>query len=139
MPAERPPVVFARVSLAELPVPSDDFPKEVVIDSLVSKYQASKLPHAKIVEKLDRTVRDSRLAVRFHADTETLCAGCHHQSPLGTRPPPCRACHGETAEATRDKPALKVAYHRQCVGCHIEMGIGKQGCTDCHASKEVQP
>lgn len=118
--------------LATLPELSDDFPDKVVIDILADEYRGAELPHAKIVAKLDAAVRNSRLASRFHGQTEVLCAGCHHQSPIGTRPPPCRACHGQKADATEDKPALKAAYHRQCVGCHQEMKI-KDGCTDCHA------
>jgi hypothetical protein len=122
-----------------LPVPSDDYPETVVIEALVDTYEVSKLPHAKIVGKLDEIVRESKLAGRFHTDIVTLCTGCHHHSPVGTRPPPCRACHSAEADATRDFPALKVAYHRQCIGCHIAMNIQKQGCTDCHAVREVQP
>jgi hypothetical protein len=67
-----------------------------------------------------------------------MCVGCHHHSPAGARPPPCRSCHSQAADATRDRPGLKAAYHRQCLGCHIDMGVSKQGCTDCHAVKEVQ-
>jgi hypothetical protein len=133
-----PPPSFDEVRLAALPTASDDFPETVVINGLVDRYEESKLPHAKIVGKLHEIVRASTLAGRFHGDIDTLCNGCHHHSPAGTRPPPCRSCHSETADASRDKPGLKVAYHRQCMGCHIDMGIRQQGCTDCHASKEVQ-
>jgi len=136
---DAPPPVLRPVELAPLPVPSDDFPETVVIDRLADRYQASTLPHAKIVTRLDASVRSSGLAARFHGATETLCSGCHHHSPAVARPPACRSCHAEAAEATVDKPGLAVAYHRQCLGCHIAMGIGRQGCTDCHAAKEVQP
>ena len=129
--------VFSGHSLDPLPAPSDDFPETIVIETLVDAYEPSTLPHAKIVAKLDESIRESALAGRFHVDTETLCSGCHHHSPVGTRPPPCRSCHSQQADATRDRPGLKVAYHRQCVGCHIQMAIPKQGCTDCHAAREV--
>jgi hypothetical protein len=131
---ETPPAI-AEVLLAALPAPSDDFPETVVIDGMANEYEPSTLPHAKIVAKLDAAVRQSPLAGRFHATTQTLCSGCHHNTPVGTRPPPCRSCHGDTAEATVDRPDLKAAYHRQCLGCHIEMGLSQQGCTDCHAAK----
>jgi hypothetical protein len=137
-PLELPPPVPDEVRVEPLPGTSDDFPESIVIDRMVEHYEASTLPHSKIVSKLDAAVRESPLAGRFHVASGTLCAGCHHHSPVGTRPPPCRSCHGETADAITDKPGLRVAYHRQCVGCHIEMGIPKQGCTDCHAVKEVQ-
>jgi hypothetical protein len=121
--------------LAVLPDISEDFPETVVIDGLADRYGESKLPHAKIVAKLDAIVRDSALAVSFHGDTDTLCSGCHHNSPVGTRPPPCRSCHAEMGAATHDQPGLKVAYHRQCIGCHTAMDLPQQGCTDCHAAK----
>jgi hypothetical protein len=135
---DSPPPELHPVELGPLPALSDDFPETVVIDRLMDRYQASTLPHAKIVARLDASVRGSSLAGRFHGSTETLCSGCHHHSPVDVRPPACRSCHAATDEATSDRPGIKVAYHRQCVGCHIAMGIAKQGCTDCHAAKEVQ-
>jgi DnaJ-class molecular chaperone len=110
-----------------------------VISALAKSYEPVRLPHSKIVAKLDAGARASSLANRFHERTDRLCTGCHHHSPVGAPPPQCRSCHGETAAATVDKPALLVAYHRQCIGCHQAMDIKKQGCTDCHAAKEVQP
>jgi len=125
------------VVLDPLPVSSESFPEKVTIDVLVQAYEASQLPHGKIVAKLDEAIRDSSLARSFHGSTEAMCAGCHHHAPIGARPPQCRACHGSSAQPTHDQPSLKVAYHRQCIGCHQRMGIAKQGCTDCHAKKEV--
>lgn len=129
---------LAKRALDSLPETSEEFPETVVIDWLADEYQASVLPHAKIVRALDGSVRDSALAARFHGDTATLCSGCHHHSPTGLRPPACRSCHPKTADPVNDRPGLKVAYHRQCVGCHLEMGVKQQGCTDCHEMKEVQ-
>ncbi len=123
--------------IAPLPPSSDDFPETVVIDVLSSTYEPSTLPHRKMMVKLDEAVRQSRLASVLHGDVETGCEGCHHHSGNDQRPPRCRACHGEVAQARTDRPGLKVAYHRQCIGCHQRMGIDKQGCTDCHAEKEV--
>ncbi len=135
---EKPPPVVHEVSIEPLPATSDDFPDEVNIDVLVDAYEMSKLPHRQIVEKLDASVRESALAKSFHGNVEAMCAGCHHHSPPGTRPPQCRACHTLSAHATRDMPGLKAAYHRQCIGCHQRMGIDKQGCTDCHEEREAQ-
>lgn len=134
---EKPPLAEDPL-LGLLPSFSDDYPETVVIDFLVDRYEASTLPHAKIVSALETGTRESKLAAAFHEETKTLCSGCHHHTPIGVRPPPCRSCHGEKADATRDRPGLKVAYHRQCVGCHVQMGVAKQGCTDCHAAKEDQ-
>jgi hypothetical protein len=138
LPADGPPPTLEEVTLEALPATSDEFPEKVVIESLVDRYEPSTLPHSKIVGKLHTIIAESNLAGRFHGATETMCDGCHHHTPAGTRPPPCRSCHSEVADATRDKPGLKAAYHRQCMGCHIDMGIEKQGCTDCHAARGVQ-
>lgn len=139
---EEPPPLRAGLpqvaELAELPAASDDLPKKVKIDVLADEYEASEMPHMKILVRLDGPIRSSRLGRHFHGTVEAMCAGCHHHSPPGERPPRCAACHGESAAAALDKPGLKVAYHRQCIGCHIEMHIAKQGCTDCHASKGVE-
>ena len=131
--------VFREVRLQPLPAYSDDFPETVTIDAIASEYKPSVLPHGKIVAALDREVRESKLARRFHGQTEVLCSGCHHQTPMGVRPPACGSCHADAAHPTRDKPALKAAYHLQCVECHQKMSIEAQGCTDCHekASGEV--
>jgi hypothetical protein len=132
------PPTFTGITLGPLPAPSEAFPKEVTIDGLVDEYEASKLPHLQIVAKLDTAIRDSALAQRFHGTPEAMCASCHHHSPAGSRPPKCGACHTRSAHTTRDMPGLKAAYHRQCIECHQRMGIDKQGCTDCHAEREVQ-
>ncbi len=134
---EPPPAVPNTAEIAPLPPISDDFPETVVIDVLSSEYEASTMPHRKMAIRLDEAVRKSRLASVLHGDVETGCEGCHHRSERGERPPRCRACHGEAAQARVDRPGLKVAYHRQCIGCHQRMGVEKQGCTDCHGEKEV--
>ena len=133
-PADGSPVVAA---LEVLPEASDDLPDEVTIDLLVDAYEASTFPHLKIVRRFDEGIRASSLAKQFHGSTEAMCAGCHHHSPAGERPPKCSACHGDEDAATVDKPSLKVAYHRQCVTCHQRLKI-KAGCTDCHAAREGQ-
>ena len=120
-------------TMAALPNTSEAFPETVKIEVLANKYLPSLLPHKKIVDRLDRIVRGSKLAMQFHGRTEVLCAGCHHHSPVGQRPTACKSCHGDTGSRTRDRPSLKAAYHRQCIGCHQKMGIKEQGCTDCHA------
>jgi len=129
----------AETKLAPLPAVSKDFPEKVKIESIAKKYQPTEFPHLKITTRLDQIIRKSSLAGVFHGDVKTMCAGCHHHTPLGKRPPPCRDCHGPEAARTRDVPGLRAAYHRQCLGCHQEMGIKKTGCSDCHAlaPKEV--
>lgn len=135
--ANLPPLEWNEASIEPLPVASDALPETVMIDQLVDEYEGSKLPHYKIVKRLDEIARESKLATRFHGGVDTLCAGCHHHTPVGMRPPRCESCHGVTAAETVDRPDLKTAYHRQCIGCHQEMQIAEQGCTDCHAQRTL--
>ena len=128
----KPCVAASEPVLTALPKPSADFPDKIVIDGLRDEYGPSEMPHAKIVAHLLRAVQTSTLARVFHGRTETLCSGCHHESPVGERPPSCRSCHSDRNHATEDRPALKAAYHRQCIGCHEEMKLKAVGCTDCH-------
>ncbi len=137
-----PAYALSPVLLAPLPPVSEDFPETVLIDGLASEYGPSSFPHKKIVEHLAGLVGKSKLAARFHGTTDTLCAGCHHESPPGTRPPSCGSCHDKRGDPTRDKPGLQAAYHRQCLGCHQQMAIEPQGCTKgCHekAKEEGKP
>jgi hypothetical protein len=127
-----PCVPMISAELPELPDVSADFPEEIEIKILSNRYRPVKFPHKKIVARLDEMTRKSRLATRFHQKTETLCAGCHHNSPLGERVPACKSCHGDAAHSQKDLPNLTVAYHRQCIGCHQAIGHPAQGCTDCH-------
>jgi len=127
------------VALPPLPPTSDEeFPEVVVIDLLSEDYEPSEMPHAKIVKHLDDLVRKSELASAFHEATEVVCAGCHHHSPVGERPPGCESCHDLESNPIEDRPGLKAAFHRQCLGCHEQMGLEKVGCTDCHDEAEQE-
>jgi len=137
-PASLPAPGMPPVQMAELPLTSPDFPDHIELEYMPGgDYGAARLPHRLIVEKLDQAARDSKLASRFHGQVETLCAGCHHHTPLGSRPPKCQSCHAADNEPAGDRPGLKAAFHRQCIECHQQMDI-KAGCKDCHAeaSKE---
>ena len=128
----------APTTLAAPPAVGPDFPEQVVIGGLADRFAPATVPHRRIATALDKVARESRLATHFHGRTEAVCAGCHHNAPMAARPAPCRSCHGETSHASQDRPALKGALHRQCMGCHQAMGarqqgVRKQGCTDCHA------
>jgi hypothetical protein len=125
-----------------LPATSESFPETVTISTLQKKYGPSVLPHRKIVARLVELANKSPLARRFHGRVETLCAGCHHRSPAAARPPGCQSCHGRepgrSADPRADKPGLTAAYHRQCIGCHESMKIGRTGCTDCHKAGSTE-
>ena len=131
-PNGSPLAALAPVELAALPAFSESFPQALQLHVLADKYRPAPFPHGQIAAALDRAVRSSRLARRFHAKTETLCSGCHHRSSTGDPTPTCRSCHGDENAADRDLPELKAAYHRQCIGCHQAIGHPAQGCTDCH-------
>ncbi len=128
--------VFTKAVAAPLPPTSKDFPELVTIKLLAKQFQPAQLPHARIVRKLHELAGKSSLATRFHGGVQALCSGCHHNGTRtpGARPASCDACHSPRGHATRDKPGLKVAYHRQCMGCHQKMGLAHLNtCTSCHS------
>lgn len=64
------------------------------------------------------------------------CTICHHYTPEGASHPACPSCHSADLEHERtsqdiEKPSLKGAYHRQCLGCHREWSHNNK-CDVCH-------
>jgi len=132
--------------------PTDDIPDTVTIGSLSKDYEPSVLPHRKIVLSMLAGMKDSKLAGAFHATDAAVCQGCHHNSPATKTPPRCGNCHPAVeSPVASPRPALKAAYHNQCMGCHVAMGIdGKvvdkvsgakpvpaaTDCTGCHKEKK---
>ncbi|NOY69013.1 MAG: cytochrome C [Deltaproteobacteria bacterium] len=118
--------------------PAKDIPEEVIINKLSDKYEPVKFPHRKIVLKLLANIKDNQLARYFHSEKGTLCKGCHHNSPISTKPPECASCHGKPFKSQYPfRPGLMGAYHIQCMECHSNMGIKKpMGCTECHKKKK---
>ncbi len=131
------PPTMLSAALAEwflnpLPLFGEDCPENLSLGAMAKDYQAAKFPHGKILTSLDRLARHSKLANRFHGGMGVFCSGCHHHSPVGRRPPKCGSCHGDTPDPIQDQPDLLGAYHRQCIGCHQQIGHPAQGCEDCH-------
>lgn len=130
---------------------AEDVPDIVTIDALVDKYEASKLPHRRIVFAMLDRIKDDDLAKTFHAAEFAVCASCHHNSPPSKNPPKCGSCHpAKTGGDATGRPGLMAAYHGQCMGCHTMMGIeGKvysqspdakpvpaaTDCTGCHKER----
>jgi len=120
----------------------DDIKKEMEIDVIKDEYELSKFPHEKIVSKLTEISDNSTLASFFHTDQMTLCAGCHHLTPITkkTTVAQCRTCHTVRKDPISTTPALLGAYHQQCLGCHKKMaGIEEempQDCAGCHEEKK---
>jgi len=125
------------------PLSAGGAPKEVTVSVLEKEYEPATFPHGEIVDKLARISNNSRLATYFHRDGQTLCAGCHHRSPVSAQQstPQCRNCHMIAADkGNLNDVRLLTAYHNQCMGCHDKMGIDKGNsggdrCTACHKRK----
>ncbi len=121
-------------------IPASKIPEKVVLEKLKDQYGPVEFPHGKIVRKLVSDISGSRLAGVFHGTGETVCQGCHHNSPAATNPPRCSSCHDKPFDdGGQFKPGLSGAYHQQCFQCHFEMGIKKpasRDCTSCHVEKK---
>ena len=124
-------------------IPEKDIPENVTISIMKNTYEGATFPHRKIVNSLAERIGENRLAAHFHDDAKTLCAGCHHHSPVSLTPPACASCHGlhplaDSAAEPDGRPGLKGAYHGQCIRCHQEMGIEKPAATDCTACHQLK-
>ena len=116
---------FAQAEECQCPCPCpeaqaeepDDIPEEIIIKKLVEIYDPVSFTH------------------QDHADlADEGCTQCHHHAPPGEYKA-CDSCHKRTLFQEKDKlnlPGLKGAYHRQCVGCHVDWDSGPIGCTECH-------
>ncbi|MBI4832667.1 MAG: hypothetical protein HY801_14170 [Candidatus Lindowbacteria bacterium] len=110
------PPRLAALQTADLP---EMGPQTAVIAGLSKKYLPVKFPHQQ------------------HAKMIENCETCHHYGPK-KEAPACSTCHGATLNFTRlAKPRLISAYHRMCLGCHRNMGVGPVGCTKCHEERET--
>ncbi len=107
-------------------------PYKVVIDSLVGKYEPCVFNHKSHVLSLMGRIKDNKLAGAFHTEPATLCVTCHHNSPPSATPPKCASCHSKTIDpAAPQRPALKAAFHLQCMSCHKDMKVARPRNTDC--------
>jgi len=82
----------------------------------------------------------TRPAARFAHDAHNEkakldnCSVCHHGEKDGKRDPsgdstgtPCADCHTKPG-----RTPLMRAFHKQCMGCHLEQKKGPVTCGDCH-------
>lgn len=119
-------------------------PGVVMLDALVEQYEAVRFDHSMHASYFAKGCWDCH---HQHMDYGSQpCDECHaieaaefKKSVTGSFLS-CRSCHGEFQTAAPAMPGLKVAYHKQCFGCHRGMGnVGKspEGCTEqCHARRE---
>jgi len=97
-------------------------------------------PEIIMIDILSKRYGPVAFSHRSHAEMVGDCASCHHHSKKGSTPA-CGECHElisvyhYTGAQGETRIGLKGAYHRQCLGCHKEMGSGPVGCTDCHKKK----
>lgn len=114
-------------------------PQRVTIDAIADEYAPAVFTHGRHVESLMKRMGNDKLASAFHNNPATLCAACHHNSPLSATPPKCSSCHTVTIDpATPERPALKAAYHLQCMSCHNAMKVTRPqntSCTTCHKER----
>lgn len=71
--------------------------------------------------------------VNCHHDADDKVEGAEVATSSGPVIRPCRTCHEVTSVVvTGDKPGLRGAYHRQCLGCHSDW-THENACGFCHA------
>jgi hypothetical protein len=60
------------------------------------------------------------------------CTECHHEiEKEGEKPSPCGDCH-KAEEGEGMGPLRSDAFHKQCQGCHEDLGQGPVNCSACH-------
>jgi hypothetical protein len=112
------------------------------IEKLGKAYEKIDFKHLEIAKKLQAVCENSTLVRYFHASDMSLCAGCHHHSPLEPQKPvpACRTCHDKQTDVATGRADLLGAYHQQCLGCHRQMGGTEkdmpQTCDGCHAKSK---
>jgi len=120
-------------------ISSRAIPDSVIIDSIADEYEPTVFTHGTHVDYLMQSIKDDKLAAAFHNDPAILCAACHHNSPFSATPPKCSSCHAAAIDpAVPERPALKAAYHLQCMGCHTAMNLDSPkntSCNTCHKER----
>jgi len=134
----------AHCHLCESPTPEDPCLKEFACPRHLGSGELSTDigPEVTVLDQLE----DLYVPVYFthgkHAEMAAMeggCAICHHFTPPNMPHPACRECHPETVTGEDvDQPGLKGAYHRQCLGCHVEWDRSTE-CEICHAKKAGGP
>ena len=130
-----------RATLRVATIDLADIPEKVTVGVLSSEFEPAALPHRKIVATLLEKQGGNRLAAAFHMDMTTLCQGCHHNSPPSKTPPRCMSCHADKGQSSlTGRPALKAAYHLQCMTCHdaMDQKPAATECKDCHKPRGKQ-
>lgn len=105
-------------------------------NGLINDYEPCMFNHRHHVLSLMERIETNKLAGAFHTQHATLCITCHHRSPATSTPPKCVNCHTPKIEQDLPgKPALRAAFHLQCMSCHTDMKVARpknSDCTTCH-------
>ena len=100
-------------------------------------HESSESPDVFILDKLCDIYVTVVFPHKLHASMTEMgigCEQCHHNNPPGPILG-CNACHEiKPEQAKLRQPALKGAYHRQCLGCHREWDH-ETNCSVCHAKR----
>ena len=100
--------------------PEETGPETVTIDGLSHWFTGVEFSHAD------------------HADLAESCADCHHHGDGPDDINSCDSCHSEAFDPSEpETPQLKMAYHQNCIGCHISEEAGATACVDCHERKAL--
>ena len=122
---------------------AEQLPDVVELGRIVEFYDSVQFDHATHQDLADGCASCHHHTTGSAPQSET-CATCH-RAGQPTATVQCANCHVAdpfTAEYLAavedgpewfhvDKPGLKGAYHRSCLGCHQEVGA-PTGCQDCH-------
>lgn len=105
---------------------------------VVVRYSIDKAPEVITIDVISDQYGASVFSHRLHAEMADMsggCSLCHHHNPPG-QIASCQDCHKANRKRLNlRKPDLKAAYHRQCLGCHLEWKH-ENDCIKCHALKE---
>lgn len=92
-------------------------------------------PDVVVIGQLANLYKPVVFSHKLHATMANMtggCTNCHHYSEQSGVIPPCRECHAvDRQDADLRMPALKGAYHRQCINCHLDWS-GEGSCSYCH-------
>jgi hypothetical protein len=109
-------------------------------DHFYGHHEAGEGPDVVIIDQLTDLYSPVVFAHRLHADMANMsggCENCHHYSEQSGTIPPCRSCHpADLQEVDMSMPALKGAYHRQCINCHLDWAH-ENACGFCHEEGTV--
>jgi len=112
-----------------------------ILDSLMDKYEAVQFDHSNHRDLAD----NCGTCHHEHGSNRLQCTDCHSvtdstfENSVVNSFSACKDCHDAPDPDNPGMPGLKVAYHRVCFTCHIEMsdiGTDPKACTEmCHAKK----